>query len=741
MNLKAIRTLAYKAFKNSGGLKTQASGMTFAIMLFLSVAFIFVIGSYVFPFRLYTDPAEDNGSILIVNQPDSFNSFLDYNGTPHTNDLKLRYDAYYDYAHFADLMKEQGSFMVIVFPEDFDQRVFEDTSGETPEILTYYRSNCLNYSNKKDYVIDTILTPYQSYLKDQAGKTVPLHEPVGIVLQGVPTVPEVDAATGIFRFAATSLVPLILFIAALYASMNSGTNIIAGEKERGTFAAILLSPVSRVEIILGDLIGVSLAAFLPTLVMLIFIMLIPQYSGIPGLMAAIPLLLSLALLIAALTILISVISDSVVSAQTAFLPLFFIMVTICVTCIQNADQAPDIYRLFPVYGHFYNLGSIIYDCRPEYVLYGLICMIFTLLIVAGCVFASVKLLSTERFTLNNTTDEGVKKSAGDRRRKEKTLPGFIIDQAVYPLVVLSIFQTLAMVPVLLKYTSTTAFGDIILSMRDVNTFSDIFDFSFELLGLFLSDPLFIISMSIGYVAIMLCYLIKVMLKERVPSGKGKIKRYIASLGLELNRKTPVKYGLGILLGVALISCVYLILLVTGQVTFKGFSLTESVINTVLISVLMWIPQGACEELMFRGYMLPRITSRTNKIFAFILSSFLFSALHSMNMGYTPLASVNLFLIALLFALISYRSGSIWITSGAHTAWNFCQGNLYGLQVSGNELSSTLMKTAYTKEHLDIITGGAFGPEGGLAVTAVTLPLVILLIVLIRKDSKKTSRLW
>ena len=278
-------------------------------------------------------------------------------------------------------------------------------------------------------------------------------------------------------------------------------------------------------------------------------------------------------------------------------------------------------------------------------------------------------------------------------------------------------------------------------MKAVETFEDIFKFSFELLGLFLSDPLFIISMSIGYVAIMLCYLIKVMLKERVPSGKGKVKRYIASLGLELNRKTPVKYGLGILLGVALISCVYLILLVTGQVTFKGFSLTESVINTVLISVLMWIPQGACEELMFRGYMLPRITSRTNKVFAFILSSFLFSALHSMNMGYTPLASVNLFLIALLFALISYRSGSIWITSGAHTAWNFCQGNLYGLQVSGNELSSTLMKTAYTKEHLDIITGGAFGPEGGLAVTAVTLPLVILLIVLIRKDSKKTSRLW
>ena len=741
MNHKAVRTLAYKAFRNSGGLKTQASGMTFAVMLFLSVAFLFVIGSYVFPWRIYEMLDEGSGSILVVNQPDSFDSFLDYNGTPHTNDLNLTSDAYYDFTYFGDLMEEHGSFMVIVFPQDFDERIFEDQGDDTPEILTYYRANDLSNTYKKNYVKDSILTPYQSYLKEQTGRTVPLYEPVTVATRGVPTSPETDPATGIFRFAALSLAPLILFIAILYASMNSGTNIIAGEKERGTFAAILLSPVSRFEIILGDLIGVSMAAFIPSLIMLIFIMMIPRYSGLPGLIVAIPLLLSLALLIAALTILISVISDSVVSAQTAFLPLFFIMVTICVNCIQNADQASDIYRIFPVYGHFYGLGSIIAECRPRDMVYVLICVVFTLIIVAGCIFASVKLLSTERFTLSNSYDEDRKKVPKDRKQRKQALPGFIIDQAVTPLVRLSIFQTLAMVPVFIKYSSTAAFGDLVVTMRTVHTWSELLSFSFDLLGLFLSDPLFIICMSISYVLLMLSYLVRVIFKEHITAKKGRLKKHIASLGFELTKSTPVKYLGGLLLGAALMTCVYLILNITGQVTFEGFTISRSIVSAVLISVLMWIPQGACEELMFRGYMLPRIAERTNRIFSFILSSFLFSVLHSMNMGYTPLASINLFLIAFLFALISYRSGSIWITCGAHTAWNFCQGNLYGLQVSGNELSSTLIKTTYTKQHLDMVTGGAFGPEGGLAVTAVTLPLVILLIFLIRKDSKKTSRLW
>lgn len=736
MNLKAIKTLAHKAFRNSGGLKTEGTALTFIILLSFAIAYILVLVSYVFPWRLYSIWEDSPNTLLVINEPETFGNYLDIIGLPRTNSDHFQTDAYYDFSYFEELMRSRGGIVVLVFPKGFDETVSE--GGEIPEILTYCRTDYLISNKTKDNVKDSILKGYLGYVQDLNGKTVALYPPVETATYGTPTAPQTDMATGLLRFAAQSLIPLILFVSILYAAMNSGTNIIAGEKERGTFAAILLSPVPRLQIILGDLIGVSMGSLLPALIMTILVFLIPSYSGIAGFLVALPLLISLVLLIASLTILISVLSDSVVSAQTAFLPLFFIMVTICVTCIQNAGEASDIYYLIPIYGHFYGLGGIICNNSPKAVLYSGICIIFTLLIVAASVYVCVKLLSSERYTVNLQSGDDRVKAPADGKIKAKSLPGFILNQAWYPLVILSIFQTLAMLPVLVKYTSTSAFAEIVNSMRGVTTFAGVLKFSFDLLGLFLSDPLFIVSMSVGYLLMILCYLVMVCIREKL-EGKHKIRRHMASLGFELTKGTAGKYFGGVLLGISLMSLVYLILNVTGQVRYEGIN--KDTIGAILLSLLMWLPQGACEELMFRGYMLPRITKKTNKIFAFFLSSALFSLLHSMNAGYTPMASVNLFLIALLFALISYRSGSIWITSGAHTAWNFCQGNFYGLQVSGNELTTAFIKTTYTANHSDLITGGSFGPEGGLAVTLVTLPLIVLLLVLIKRDGQKADRLW
>ena len=202
MNHKAIRTLAYKAFRNSGGLKTKASGMTFVIMLMLSVAFIMVIGSYVFPWRAYAAFfEEDNGSILIFNQPDSFDDYLYVAEIPHTNELKLKTDAYYDFTYFEECLDKYDSYLVIVFPEGFDEKVFDDTSEETPEILTYIREDELIFSARKDYVVDNILASYQKYLKEQSGKLIPINEPVAIEVQGTATAPEVSFSSGIMTFA------------------------------------------------------------------------------------------------------------------------------------------------------------------------------------------------------------------------------------------------------------------------------------------------------------------------------------------------------------------------------------------------------------------------------------------------------------------------------------------------------------------------------------------------------------
>jgi hypothetical protein len=64
-----------------------------------------------------------------------------------------------------------------------------------------------------------------------------------------------------------------------------------------------------------------------------------------------------------------------------------------------------------------------------------------------------------------------------------------------------------------------------------------------------------------------------------------------------------------------------------------------------------------------------------------------------------------------------KSGALWLPTGFHIAWNFLQGDVFGMNVSGNEqaaIFSTKMGDNW------ILTGGSYGLEGGVLVTAVLL---------------------
>ena len=82
---------------------------------------------------------------------------------------------------------------------------------------------------------------------------------------------------------------------------------------------------------------------------------------------------------------------------------------------------------------------------------------------------------------------------------------------------------------------------------------------------------------------------------------------------------------------------------------------------------------------------------------------------------------------LFAALYALREGGIWGISAQHAVWNWAQANLYGFEVSGIGANGgslfNLMETGP-----DPLTGGAFGPEGGLAVTLVLLLAIALLVL-------------
>ncbi|MBC2724740.1 MAG: CPBP family intramembrane metalloprotease [Desulfosporosinus sp.] len=125
-----------------------------------------------------------------------------------------------------------------------------------------------------------------------------------------------------------------------------------------------------------------------------------------------------------------------------------------------------------------------------------------------------------------------------------------------------------------------------------------------------------------------------------------------------------------------------------------------------------------QEILVRGYFLQTIQPRGGALIAVISSAALFSLLHAGGTRGALLPSFNLFAAGLLLGYAYIATGNLWMPIALHFAWNFLQGPVLGLTVSGQSLDC-----GWRIFHLEgpgIFTGGTFGLEGGLVATITTM---------------------
>jgi membrane protease YdiL (CAAX protease family) len=199
------------------------------------------------------------------------------------------------------------------------------------------------------------------------------------------------------------------------------------------------------------------------------------------------------------------------------------------------------------------------------------------------------------------------------------------------------------------------------------------------------------------------------------------KRPFWTLGYEL-KNAAMQYGRGILIGMLMLGGAVGLLTATGNIALeKGDPAQQGLaaLGGVIIMLIGWVVQGGAEEVIFRGWMLPTLGARYRPWVGLLVSSLLFALLHGRNPGLSAFALVNLALFGVFAGLYAMREGSIWGISALHSVWNWVQGNFFGFEVSGTNASGgTLLNLMETGQ--DWLTGGTFGPEGGLAVTIVLL---------------------
>ena len=62
-------------------------------------------------------------------------------------------------------------------------------------------------------------------------------------------------------------------------------------------------------------------------------------------------------------------------------------------------------------------------------------------------------------------------------------------------------------------------------------------------------------------------------------------------------------------------------------------------------------------------------------------------------------------------------------------WNFAQGNFFGILVSGNNFGPSVFRFD-SVSGMELVNGGAFGMEGGIA-TAIVLTVSIIVVMLLK----------
>jgi hypothetical protein len=143
---------------------------------------------------------------------------------------------------------------------------------------------------------------------------------------------------------------------------------------------------------------------------------------------------------------------------------------------------------------------------------------------------------------------------------------------------------------------------------------------------------------------------------------------------------------------------------------------------VLMTVALLAPAALAEEVMFRGVPLVILARMVGRPAALIVLSVLFSLAHFDNPDVSVRAIGNIALAGILLSLAFYTPGGMWTAFGAHLGWNATLAAL-GAPVSGLPLDIPYID--YTMGGPPWLTGGSFGPEGGLLGTvAITAAIVV-----------------
>lgn len=388
---------------------------------------VLVVGMYgligVMAVSMMNDQKAHEASVIIRQAPESFRAYMaayaceDGTHTYYEAD-GIRFQISWQESEqetSADAAKEQiytGELdLLLVFPADFEQAVTEYQVGDgIPDVQTFYNPSEDYSDNARGDFINKLLEPYRNQLLETRLGSLEQLEVFTVDARNDDSVIQNDnrAQGKMLGYAIPYMITVLLFAGA----MNLGADSFAGEKERGTIAAMLMTPVKRSYIVYGKLFALMVLSGLSALVYggaMIFAM--PMLYRTLGAMTGMELsfeagqmamllilIVTLVFLYVALIAVCATLAKNMKEGSTYIMPAYMIVMVIGILSMFQGDKVTTLQYLIPLYGPTMALKNV-FTCDITGIGF-VLAVISNVAVGAACALLTARLFQSEKIMFN-----------------------------------------------------------------------------------------------------------------------------------------------------------------------------------------------------------------------------------------------------------------------------------------------------------------------------------------------------
>lgn len=292
--------------------------------------------------------------------------------------------------------------LVIVFPEGMDGLV---ESG--------YHASVQIYFNQNEQQSSSVYARFMGYLS--TFETVLSLSVYGDTTVLVPQIlgPALDENRQM-GLILSSLLPMLVVMFLFSGAMSIGPESIAGEKERGTMATLLITPVKRSQIALGKVLSLGILSLISALSSFLgilfsigklfgaetgqelgFSQILEIYGAAPFLFLLV-LLFSTVFVIVGLISIVSAYAKNVKEAGTLIIPLYLVTIIVGVSSMFSGGAVQEWWwYLIPIFNTVQSITALLMS-DPNAWLFVLLTVAANLALTAGLVYLLTRMFESER---------------------------------------------------------------------------------------------------------------------------------------------------------------------------------------------------------------------------------------------------------------------------------------------------------------------------------------------------------